>query len=446
MNGLERNIWDTFINSRDKFETALQEANDIQAKIDRMALTPEKLKMVGNEELQKYFPSLVEIIQKWWKYGSVGEDKGLIVDEKIVPLIEKNHSLSKDDAREFVMTVTTPPEPSLFIKERSMFVELCIEAASDQELMSSLQNNTIKENKKYISFIERLKKYGEKYFYARSDFYSVRVLNIMNISKLIVEQCSKTPISKLKEELAHISENINNLPHKKAVASKKITLTQEEEKYISYFSALQEWLDIRKLSMSKHFTYVFYFLMELSERTGISYDILSLMTALEIEKIMKKEVVDFEEIKSRESGYVLVYKEGGENLSYGDGEAEKLMKIISHSGVETESNIIRGNVASKGKDRKIITGKVHIINDPAKEQFNDGEILVTSMTRPEFVPIMQSAAAIITDEGGVACHAAIVSRELGIPCIIGTKIATKVLKDGDMVEVDAEKGTIRILI
>ncbi len=92
-----------------------------------------------------------------------------------------------------------------------------------------------------------------------------------------------------------------------------------------------------------------------------------------------------------------------------------------------------------------LRGKVKIIFQPEKEEFNDGDILVTSMTRVEFMPLMRKAKAIITDEGGIACHAAIVSRELGLPCIIGTKIATKVLKDGDLVEVDMEKGIIKVL-
>jgi len=67
------------------------------------------------------------------------------------------------------------------------------------------------------------------------------------------------------------------------------------------------------------------------------------------------------------------------------------------------------------------------------------------MTRPEFVPLMKKAAAIITDEGGITSHAAIISREMNIPCIIGTKIATKIFKDGDLVEVDADKGIVKIL-
>jgi pyruvate,water dikinase len=67
------------------------------------------------------------------------------------------------------------------------------------------------------------------------------------------------------------------------------------------------------------------------------------------------------------------------------------------------------------------------------------------MTVPDLVSAMKRAAAIVTDEGGVTCHAAIISRELKKPCIIGTKVATKVFKDGDLVEVDANKGIVRII-
>jgi pyruvate,water dikinase len=76
---------------------------------------------------------------------------------------------------------------------------------------------------------------------------------------------------------------------------------------------------------------------------------------------------------------------------------------------------------------------------------NEGDILVTAMTRPEYLISMRKAAAIITDDGGITCHAAIISRELKIPCIIGTKYATRILKDGDLVEVDANKGIVKIL-
>ncbi len=74
-----------------------------------------------------------------------------------------------------------------------------------------------------------------------------------------------------------------------------------------------------------------------------------------------------------------------------------------------------------------------------------GDILLSQATSPDLLPAMKKAAAIVTEQGGITSHAAIVSRELGIPCVIGTKIATKVLKDGDLVEVDANRGIVKKL-
>ena len=102
----------------------------------------------------------------------------------------------------------------------------------------------------------------------------------------------------------------------------------------------------------------------------------------------------------------------------------------------------KGMPAMKGK----IVGKVKIVfRDEDASKFEDGDVLVTTMTRPDWLPIMKKSSAYVTDAGGMLCHAAIVARELKKPCIIGTKIATKVLKDGDVVEVDADKGIVRIL-
>ena len=78
-------------------------------------------------------------------------------------------------------------------------------------------------------------------------------------------------------------------------------------------------------------------------------------------------------------------------------------------------------------------------------EMNKGDVLVSGSTGPEMIRACHKAGAIITEEGGICSHAAIVSRELKIPCIIGTKIATKLLKDGDEVEVDANKGVVKIL-
>lgn len=103
---------------------------------------------------------------------------------------------------------------------------------------------------------------------------------------------------------------------------------------------------------------------------------------------------------------------------------------------------IKGVSASPGK----VKGIARIVLDARLNVvLKKGDILVASMTRPEFLPLMQKASAFVTDEGGISCHAAIVSRELGKPCIIGTRVATRIIKDGDFIEVDAYQGIVRIL-
>lgn len=103
---------------------------------------------------------------------------------------------------------------------------------------------------------------------------------------------------------------------------------------------------------------------------------------------------------------------------------------------------IKGVSASSG----VVIGKAKIVKD-----IKDGykikkkDILVTGMTRPHWMPFIKKAAGIVTDEGGITCHAAIVARELGIPCVIATKVATKVLKDGDLIEVNTNHNRVRIL-
>ncbi|MBR9706668.1 phosphoenolpyruvate synthase, partial [Candidatus Pacearchaeota archaeon] len=115
--------------------------------------------------------------------------------------------------------------------------------------------------------------------------------------------------------------------------------------------------------------------------------------------------------------------------------------VLSEDDLDENVKEINGSCACKGK----VKGKVRLILYKRDlVNFKKNEILVTEMTSPEFVPAMKKACAIITDEGGITCHAAIVSRELNIPCIIGTRVGTKVLHDGQMIEVDADLGIVRI--
>ncbi len=126
----------------------------------------------------------------------------------------------------------------------------------------------------------------------------------------------------------------------------------------------------------------------------------------------------------------------------------KLEQILKEKNLKLEqidadgAKEIKGQTAYPGK----VAGTVRLVmNKKEIAKIGVGDVLVAPMTNPEYVPYMQKAAAFITDEGGLTCHAAIVSREMKKPCIVGTKIATEVLKDGDLVEVDADNGIVRIL-
>jgi phosphoenolpyruvate synthase/pyruvate phosphate dikinase len=142
----------------------------------------------------------------------------------------------------------------------------------------------------------------------------------------------------------------------------------------------------------------------------------------------------------KDHGYVMVNGMLGkydelDSLLEGEGLVLERIKPLS-------SRELKGSVACKG----IVEGRIRIILDKKDlEIIKEGDILVTEMTSPDFVPALKKCSAIITDEGGIACHAAIVSRELNKPCIIGTKIATEFFKDGELVEVDADEGIVRIL-
>ena len=110
--------------------------------------------------------------------------------------------------------------------------------------------------------------------------------------------------------------------------------------------------------------------------------------------------------------------------------------------IEKEVNEFKGIIGCKGR----ITGKVKIVTT-AKElnKVQKGDIMVSVTTNPDYLPGMERASAFITDEGGMTCHAAIIAREMKKPCIVGTKIATHVLKEGDEVEINASHGVIRVL-
>lgn len=104
--------------------------------------------------------------------------------------------------------------------------------------------------------------------------------------------------------------------------------------------------------------------------------------------------------------------------------------------------LLKGLGASAG----VVTGKVKLVNSPKDfSSFEEGNVLVAHITDPSMTLIIMKAIAIVTDIGGLTSHPAIVSRELGIPCVVATEKATQILKDGARVKVDGSKGEVYVL-
>jgi phosphohistidine swiveling domain-containing protein len=179
----------------------------------------------------------------------------------------------------------------------------------------------------------------------------------------------------------------------------------------------------------------------IAQKEKMNPEYFTCLTQEEFEAYIKTGVLPKEEtLRERFSASALYFEDNQMHLLYAS-DVDELEKLIALGHTENLSEI-KGMIGYKGKAE----GRCRIILDPFQTtEFLQGDILVTGMTRPEFMPLMRKAGAIVTDAGGILCHAAITARELQTPCIIGTEIATKVLKDGDMVEVDADKGIVRKL-
>ena len=292
--------------------------------------------------------------------------------------------------------------------------------------ISSNANNSIKEKDTL------LKKHAKKYFYVDNSWESTKELTIDDFKKKIEEIPSsekETMLRNLKEDWDKRREEI----------IKKHNISNSLQNILFFFRQLFILRDKRKehtLITNHYYDLLF---KRLSVLSDIPFEKLRVLLVKDIKpKLDADYLIDL--IEKRKE-FVLETYIDGKNQLFSGKEAEYIYTLLKKQ-FESSSNIIKGTTASKGNIKgtvRIIMGESHF------SKFRKGDILVAPMTRPEYLPIMKKAIGIITDEGGITCHAAIVSRELGIPCIIGTQIATKTLRDGQIVELDTKNGIIRII-
>ena len=180
---------------------------------------------------------------------------------------------------------------------------------------------------------------------------------------------------------------------------------------------------------------------EAAERNNLNLDDVMYLIDDEIVGMLKKEVTDFRRrIDERKKGYIILKEKDTIKVITGD-EARKLVnEIAPEKEIPDSVTEIKGIPAMKGK----VTGKVVLIKSNADlKRVDESSVLVACFTRPHYLMAMSRAKAIVTDDGGLTSHAAIVSREFNIPCVVGTKNVTKFVKDGETIEVDADSGIVR---
>lgn len=185
----------------------------------------------------------------------------------------------------------------------------------------------------------------------------------------------------------------------------------------------------------------------IGKQLGVSLDEIDMSSVEEIAAALKGEALS-ERRFERQKGFGVAVIDG-EIKELPAQEARQLNDQLKTENVAS-SQEIKGTIAMKGK----VTGKVTVIpslyGDMKKmstliDAMPKGNILVATTTSPELMVAVKKAAAIVTDQGGLGSHAAIVSRELGIPCVVGTRVATQSLQNGDLVDVDANSGIVKIL-
>jgi len=221
---------------------------------------------------------------------------------------------------------------------------------------------------------------------------------------------------------------------------KKFKLTKQQLGQIGKLNYLALWTDERKkVDFGLSYCYA-KILWEIERRFNISYVNLKYLLTEELPLVQsqKEKFLGLSEQRIKNE-FTAEFKNG--KIKFLTPREQK--EFLNNNKEKPGDGIIKGFVASKGLKEKY-EGRVKILFTPEDvKKVKTGDFVVASMTTPDYILAMKKAAGFITDEGGITCHAAIVSREMGKPCIIGTKIATQVLKDGDLVEIDTGRGIVR---
>ncbi|MFH0870278.1 MAG: PEP-utilizing enzyme [archaeon] len=384
-----RKRWDEQVLLLKKFEASLDKTG---------------LAALSDKELLKLGRSFDELINDFWpstipqELGNYGSD--VLLRDSLARTIKDDHELSE------VMEALTAPEKSSFYQ----YEEVELSEAKDLEV------------------------HQKKYFWLKNSYNGTAVLPV----DFFRERKKELPTGLRKI----MDKKLAMIKSKKKQMRNKYKLSADIMEIASALSYGTAWQDERKkeIFITQHYKQLF--LDEIARRENLPADDLTSFMFPEVLDIFsgKLELKDSMAQRKRAVGF---YVDTYNLITLSPELTEKLWDIYAEEKVGKPVDEVKGILASKGT-KPIIRGTVRVVLDPMHaESFKEGDILVAPMTSPEYVFVMKRAGAIITDTGGLTSHAVIVSRELNKACIVGTKIATKVFKDGDLVEVDAQKGIVR---
>jgi len=329
---------------------------------------------------------------------------------------------SKDERKQIIADLITPTWLSSAMAEEQDLIKIALR-------ISKLYGLRFPVFEKLDSKIKiALKKHSDKYYWIKNNYHNVEYYS------------AKDAYSSAQQLLREEKNRVLTQRLQDTKLSNTIKLSKQKQNIVWVANLFAEWKDLRKTGVLIVMEMFDRFLSEVARRTGYTKIDLTFVVFDEIENVLFNKADLKKEISERKKKCFFLVKPSGEYIVAGDKDADKYFACLVKSVYNSRE--FRGVTASKG----VATGRVRLILKIGDmNSFQTGEILVTNNTTPEFVPVMKKAAAIITEQGGLTSHAAIVSRELNKPCIIGIKNIATILKTGDMVEVDADHGIVKIL-
>lgn len=378
--------------------------------------------------LLAFYTRLWEIYEHVWRYSLFIDSFDAGVDQHLIRVIAEREKLTTEE----VAILTTPEEMTFHQERLLMLTTIAKRWARRHDCLDG------KALRLFVQTDPEVALYRKTFDYTHSNYAVTRHITDDEIYEDILRRVGD------KEALSQEHQSLANYSAERRKQTQKVLRRRSlKTNPLALFAALTFWREHRKKVNLMGFHLLDVILQWIEQKTGISKAYLLYLCFDEVEAVLKGSVTH-DILKQRREEGMMVTTNGETYQVILGAQARSLREEYEEGrGVQGESaRVIQGHVASQGYAKaraRIILG----VADFSK--FQAGEVLVTGMTRPEFVPLMKRAAAIVTNEGGITCHAAIVSRELGKPCVIGTKNATDLIKDGDMIEVRATHGTVRIV-